>query len=129
MALDDCKEVVLISDDLMIGKLLSFLLRSQGLMPKLENNISKGIEYVESRKPETSLLIFDLNYKSDEGLMALDAIRQFDASEAPSCIVLSTCEVDCDDCSEFIKDNYFYFKKPFSTKQLIKKIKEIVEEA
>ena len=126
MASDNDKEVVLVSDDLMIGKLLNFLLISQDMSPKLENDISKGIEYVKNRKRKTSLVIYDLNYPCHEGLKELDAIKQIDTTDNAPQIVLSSHEMDCSSCDKDGSGKCSYFRKPFSTEQLVTKIKEMV---
>ncbi len=126
MALDNDKEVVLVSDDLMIGKLLNFLLLSQGMSPKLENDISKALEYVKNMKCKTSLIIYDLNYPCHEGLKALDAIKQIDTTDNTPQIVLSSHDMDCSLCDKDGSDKCSYFRKPFSTEQLVTKIKEMV---
>ena len=127
MACDEVKEVLLFSDDEMIGKLLHVLLKSQGMLPRLENNMEIGIECLKNRSRETSLYIFDLNIISEEGLRTLDAVRNFDDySDLPPRIILSNCDVNCKDCGLHVSDNCFHFKKPFSTRQLIEKIKEFI---
>ena len=126
MAGDEVKEVLLFSDDEMIGKLLHVLLKSQGMLSRLENNVEIGIECLKSGK-ETSLLIFDINFNSDEGLKTLDALQHFDdCSDLPPRIILSNCDVNCSDYGLNVSDNCFHFKKPFSSQQLIAKIREIV---
>ena len=128
MAADEGKEVLLVSDDEMIGKLLHVLLKSQGMLSRLENNMATGIERLKNRSCDTSLFIFDLNIISDEGLKALDAVRNFDNySGLPPRIILSNCDVNCKDCGIHVSDNCFHFKKPFSTQQLMEKIKDIID--
>lgn len=127
MASDEGKEVLLISDDQMIGKLLNLLLKSQGMLPTMENSLLSGIEAIKTKRHGTSLFIFDLNVTSEEGLWAMDAIRNFDTvSDIPPRIILSNFDVDYEDCGVRISDNCFHFKKPFSTQQLVEKIKEII---
>ena len=97
------------------------------MLTTMESSLSKGIEYIKTRRGATSLFIFDLNTTSEEGLRVMDAIRHFDAdTDLPPRIILSNFDVDYEDCGVRISDNCFHFKKPFSTQQLVEKIKEII---
>ena len=116
MAADEGKEVLLVSDHQMIGKLLNLLLKSQGMLTNMGNSLSKGIEYKKTKRHVTSLLIFDLNVTSKEGSRAMDAIRNFDTvGEVPPRIIFSNFDVDYEDCGVRISDNCYLLKKPFST--------------
>lgn len=97
------------------------------MLTTMESSLSKGIEYIKTRRHVTSLLIFDLNVASEEGFRAMDAVRNFDkVCDVPPRIILSNFDVDYEDCGVRISDNCFHFKKPFSTQQLVEKIKEII---
>ena len=122
----DNKEVLLFSDDPLIGKMLNYLLTRQGLSARVELDKGKAFDYVKTDEHGASLLIYDLNFNSGEDLSSLQLLNNPESRDVPPRIIISNHNIDLDVPDKDAAAPCFYFRKPFSTRHLLDTINDIL---
>ena len=120
------RDILIFSNDEMIGRLLDRLFVSQGFSSSWGRHSDETIMISGSLKSAPKIAIFDLpNYLSNK-----EKICQ--SSESPSGmddafrIVLSTQELDCSACSFHRTGKCENLRKPFITGELVGKVREVL---
>jgi DNA-binding response OmpR family regulator len=125
MATKEKLKVLVVDDEPSILMPLEFLMRKSGYQVFVARNGTEAMENVDKERPNVVLL--DIMMPDVDGYEVCRHIRQSEAMEGAKVIFMSAKTKDAD-----IKKGYdvgadLYIPKPFSTRFLMEKIKELTQ--
>lgn len=117
--------IVLVEDDEMLLKSLTFFLKSSNYeIVGFENGLD-AIEYINSNYNEIRLVITDLNLPFVGGQQVIHSIRQIENSNI-SIIVLTSSGLESTELEVFELGADEFISKPFSPAVLLKRIEKLI---
>ncbi len=118
-------KVVLIEDNEMLRKSLSFFLRSKGYdVVEFENGLDP-IEYIQKHYTEIRIIVTDLNLPFAGGQQVIHATRQIKDAHI-QIIVLTSSGVESTELEVFELGADDFIAKPFSPAVLLKRIEKLI---
>ncbi len=118
-------KIVLVEDDEMLLKSLTFFLKSSNYeIVGFENGLD-AIEYINSNYNEIRLVITDLNLPFVGGQQVIHSIRQIENSNI-SIIVLTSSGLESTELEVFELGADEFISKPFSPAVLLKRIEKLI---
>lgn len=117
--------IVLVEDDEIMLKSLSFFLKSSDYdVVEFENGLD-AIDYIKDHYQDINLVITDLNLPFAGGKQVIHAIKQIDDADIVI-IVLTSSGVESTELEVFELGADEFISKPFSPAVLLKRIKKLV---
>lgn len=117
--------IILVEDDEMLLKSLTFFLKSSNYdIVGFENGLD-AIEYINSNYNEIRLVITDLNLPFVGGQQVIHSIRQIENSNI-SIIVLTSSGLESTELEVFELGADEFISKPFSPAVLLKRIEKLI---
>lgn len=117
--------IVLVEDDEMLLKSLTFFLKSSNYeIVGFENGLD-AIEYINSNYNEIRLVITDLNLPFVGGQQVIHSIKQIENSNI-SIIVLTSSGIESTELEVFELGADEFISKPFSPAVLLKRIEKLI---
>ncbi|HNR07401.1 MAG TPA: response regulator transcription factor [Saprospiraceae bacterium] len=117
-------KVVLIEDDEMLRKSLSFFLKSKGHeVVEFENGLDP-IDYIRKNYADISIIVTDLNLPFAGGRQVIHATRQIKDADI-QIIVLTSSGVESTELEVFELGADDFISKPFSPAVLLKRIEKL----
>ncbi|MEA4851208.1 MAG: response regulator transcription factor [Paludibacter sp.] len=117
--------IVLVEDDEMLLKSLTFFLKSSNYeIVGFENGLD-AIEYINSNYNEIRLVITDLNLPFVGGQQVIHSIKQIENSNI-SIIVLTSSGLESTELEVFELGADEFISKPFSPAVLLKRIEKLI---
>ena len=118
-------KIVLVEDDEMLLKSLTFFLKSSNYeIVGFENGLD-AIEYINSNYNEIRLVITDLNLPFVGGQQVIHSIKQIENSNI-SIIVLTSSGLESTELEVFELGADEFISKPFSPAVLLKRIEKLI---
>ena len=119
------KKVVLVEDDEMLLKSLSFFLKASKYEVVEFENGSDAIEYITMHHEEISLVITDLNLPFAGGKQVIHSIKQIEDANI-AIIVLTSSGEETTELEIFKLGADEFISKPFSPVILLKRIEKLI---
>ena len=120
------KEVLIVSDDGIVSRMIGHLLRAKGMDVSHDNFL---LEESETQGVRTSypLVIYDFNKRSAPERDLSCCMNEYIRSNASSRIILSPQLIDCSSCDDFLIGRCAHFQKPFVTSELMEKVQSFTQ--
>lgn len=119
-------KVVLVEDDEMILKSLTFFLKKNNYEVVGFDNGLDAIDYVKTNSQEINLVITDLNLPFAGGQQVIHSIKQIENVKI-GIIVLTSSGVEKTELEVFALGADDFISKPFSTAVLMKRIEKLIK--
>lgn len=121
------KKILIVEDDPVIVISLEFLMKENGYETILTNNGEDAISKAKSEKPD--LILLDIMLPNRSGLDVCQTLRNQSEYDSVKIVLLTAKgrEVDVNKGISFGADAYI--TKPFSTRELVRKVEELLGEA
>jgi DNA-binding response OmpR family regulator len=119
--------VLVVDDDPYILMSLEFLMRKSGYNVLVARNGTEALEILDNQKP--SLVLLDIMMPDVDGYEICKQIRDTPALSHTHIIFLSAKTSEADIQKGLDMGAARYITKPFSTRELVKEVKELLQEA
>lgn len=123
--MDDSKKIVLVEDDEMILKSLTYFLKSNNYEAMGFDNGLDAIEYITKNHQAINLVITDLNLPFAGGQQIIHSIKQIENATI-GIIVLTSSGVESTELEVFRLGADDFISKPFSPPVLLKRIEKLI---
>lgn len=118
------EHIFIVEDEVDIAALLAFNLERVGFKVTLSHDGKDGLAQIKATKPD--LIILDVMLPSLDGYQILSELQQ-DSLTIPTPVIMLSARVQEEDYIRGLKKGAdAYLAKPFSPKELIKSVKEIL---
>lgn len=118
-------KTLLVEDDEILLKSLSYFLKSKGYLVTGFNNGLDAIEYLQNFGSEVDIVITDLNLPFAGGQQLIRNLRQNRGAEIPI-IVLTSSGVESTELEVFDLGADEFISKPFSPAVLLKRMEKLL---
>jgi DNA-binding response OmpR family regulator len=119
--------VLVVDDDPYILMSLEFLMRKSGYNVLVARNGTEALEILDSQKP--NLVLLDIMMPDVDGYEICKQIRKTPSLNHTRIIFLSAKTNEADIQKGLDMGASRYITKPFSTRELVKEVKELLQEA
>ncbi len=118
-------KIVIIEDEDMLRKSLSFFLKSKGFNVEEFDNGLDAIEFINNNHSEINLVITDLNLPFAGGKQVIHACKQIENNKI-QIIVLTSSSIENTEVEVFNLGADDFIAKPFSPQVLLKRIEKLI---
>jgi DNA-binding response OmpR family regulator len=125
--MDDQKRILLVDDDPYILLSLEFLMKKAGYKVFVARNGTEALDSIQASQPDIVLL--DIMMPDVDGYAICRHIRATPALAGIKVVFLSAKTKEQDIQKGFEAGADRYIKKPFSTKDLVKQVEELLDQA
>lgn len=116
--------VLVVDDDPYILMSLEFLMRKNGYNVLVARNGTEALDFINQEKPD--LVLLDIMMPDVDGYQICTYIRKTKGMEKTKVVFLSAKSSDADIQKGLSLGAERYITKPFSTRNLVKEVKEIL---
>ena len=118
------KKILIVDDELSILVPLQFLMEKEGYETKLAQSGKEAIEKIDQIRPD--LILLDIMLPDLDGYEIYQMIRQRTEWESIRIIFLTAKNREADMAKGMALDADAYITKPFSNKQVVEKVGELI---
>ena len=119
------KEILVVDDDLYILMSLEFLMKKEGYEVKVARNGTEALEIIERDIP--GLVLLDIMMPDVDGYAICRHIKSSKKLREIKVVFLSAKSKESDIQKGYELGASLYVTKPFSTRELMKKVRELTE--
>lgn len=120
------RKILVVDDEVAIVRVLKDRLEIEGYEVLTAYDGSQGIEVAKRELPD--LIIMDITMPNMDGLTAAQMLREQPETSKIPIIMLTARGQESDERAGYQAGAVQYFTKPFSIRQLVREIKNILEE-
>ena len=122
--MEELKKVLVVDDDPYILMSLEFLMKKSGYEVMIARNGTEALELVEKQIPDIVLL--DIMMPDVDGYQICKHIKKSDTLKHTKVVFMSAKTKESDIQKGYDLGASLYIIKPFSTRELVKQIKELM---
>ena len=122
--MEELKKVLVVDDDPYILMSLEFLMKKSGYDVMVARNGTEALELVDKQLPDIVLL--DIMMPDVDGYQICKHIKKLDKLKHTKVVFMSAKTKETDIQKGYDLGASLYIIKPFSTRELVKKIKELM---
>ncbi|MBC7508940.1 MAG: response regulator [Ferruginibacter sp.] len=122
--MEELKKVLVVDDDPYILMSLEFLMKKSGYDVMVARNGAEALELVEKQMPDIVLL--DIMMPDVDGYQICTYIKKSDTLKHTKVVFMSAKTKETDIQKGYDLGASLYIIKPFSTRELVKQIKELM---
>lgn len=119
------QKILIVDDEPNILLSLEFLLKKNGYQVYIARNGEEALHIAEEQQPE--LIILDIMMPKVDGYEVCERVKSQDIFTTPKVIFLSAKSKETDIEKGYAAGADMYISKPFSTRNLVKSVKEILQ--
>lgn len=124
--MSDTKKILVVDDDPYILMSLEFLLKKNGFEVMVARNGTEALEIVDKQVPQVVLL--DIMMPDVDGYAICKHIKNHKKLKDARVVFMSAKSKESDIQKGYDLGASLYITKPFSTRQLLKQVQELMEE-
>jgi CheY-like chemotaxis protein len=118
------KEILLVEDDLLYSKIISYILENSGYIVECANDAMRGMQMAGNKKYD--LIVTDILMPAGTGLELLSHIKNDENCRGTKVLVLSILSNEYYMSESFSRGADEYLKKPVSAKDLVQTVKRLL---
>lgn len=122
--MEELKKVLVVDDDPYILMSLEFLMKKSGYEVMIARNGTEALELVEKQMPDIVLL--DIMMPDVDGYQICKHIKKSDTLKHTKVVFMSAKTKESDIQKGYDLGASLYIIKPFSTREIVKQIKELM---
>lgn len=123
----DCKKILVADDEPNIVISLEFLLKREGYAVTVARDGQETLEAIRRDRPD--LVLLDVMMPRKSGFEVCQAVRADEALQSVRIVLLTAKGRDTDVAKGLALGADAYMTKPFSTRELVQKVAELLEGA